>query len=237
MGYTDDDPGFICPWCKEEMDPQTAPKLELDGYYGVMWNWYNQRCPNCNCLFDVYWDQHNAWGGRIIDHDYYDILEEGDPEFDPDLRESMSRKTASMVTKKGSFRFPKADDGNNHPPANRTVLDAYDGAYYTIAGAGGDLGQWISGYQEMLDTERIGKVSRWVTFSGQEVNDTFILTGMNAFRPDLTFLAFPLDGLNVGRLAMFRLRMKDYWFNDLVDNSHPTMRSESPRARKTNKRK
>ena len=32
------------------------------------------------------------------------------------------------------------------------------------------------------------------------------------------FLAFPLDGLNVNKLAILKLQLGDRWFDDIVDN-------------------
>ena len=32
-------------------------------------------------------------------------------------------------------------------------------------------------------------------------------------------MAFPLDGLDVNKLAMFKLQMRDRWFDDIVDNN------------------
>lgn len=97
--------------------------------------------------------------------------------------------------------------------------DAYNGSYYTIVGAGGDLQEWKDGYQELLDKEGIGKISKWITFKGSDMNNKYGLTGQNAYNNDLTFLAFPLDGLDVGKLAIFKLRMQDRWFDDIVENN------------------
>jgi hypothetical protein len=38
------------------------------------------------------------------------------------------------------------------------------------------------------------------------------------FASDLTFMFFPLDGLNVGKLAMFKMQMQARWFDDVIDN-------------------
>ena len=94
-----------------------------------------------------------------------------------------------------------------------------DGSWYTITGAGGDLNEWKTGYQEMLDEEGIGKIKEWREFSGKEMNNEYHLTGRNAYPNNLHFLAFPLDGLEVGKLAMFKLRMQDRWFDDIVWNN------------------
>ena len=103
--------------------------------------------------------------------------------------------------------------------AIQTVKDAYAGWYYTILGAGGDMREWAEGYQKMLAEQDIGTVSAWVSFKGADVNKAFKLTGNDRFQDDLTILAFPLDGLDIGKLAMFKLRMGDRWFTDVIDNS------------------
>lgn len=95
----------------------------------------------------------------------------------------------------------------------------YDGSYYTITGCGGDLNEWINGYEEMLEKEEIGKPVEWVAFTGAEMNTEYGLTGDNAYPSDLHFLAFPLDGLHVPKLTLFKICMNDRWFDDIVDNN------------------
>ena len=105
-----------------------------------------------------------------------------------------------------------------------TLEKAYIGSYYTIIGTGGDLNEWKEGYQELLNKEDIGKVSEWVSFKGKDVNDYYKLE--NKFRDSLNFLAFPLDGLNISKLAIFRIKMQDRWFDDIIDNSRPNRETE-----------
>ena len=95
----------------------------------------------------------------------------------------------------------------------------YDEWYFTIEGAGGDLNDWVNGIQEMLNGEGIGTVKEFVTFKGKDMNDFYELTGINRYPNDLTFLAFPLDGLDTGKLAMFKLQFGARWFTDIVDNN------------------
>lgn len=96
---------------------------------------------------------------------------------------------------------------------------AYRGSYYTITGCGGDLEEWKSGYQDLLDKNDIGRIQEWIHFTGKDMNDYYGLTEDNAYPDDLNFLAFSLDGLNTGKLALFKLRMQDRWFDDIVDNN------------------
>ena len=110
------------------------------------------------------------------------------------------------------------------------LLDkAYNGSYYTITGAGGDLEEWKNGYQELLNKEGIGTIKEWITFTGSDMNTKYNLTGDNAYPNDLTFLAFPLDGLDIGKLAIFKIRMQDRWFDDIVDNNRRFQESYIPR--------
>lgn len=92
----------------------------------------------------------------------------------------------------------------------------YNGSYYTIIGCGGDLNEWKNGYQELLDKEGIGTIKEWHTFKGKDFNANF---NKKEFKQTVIFLSFPLDGLNIEKLAIFKLRMGDRWFDDIVNNA------------------
>lgn len=94
----------------------------------------------------------------------------------------------------------------------------YKGSAYTIAGCGGDLEEWVNGYNEWLEAESIGTPKEWFSFTGALVNQYAGDNVTDPFRDDITLLAFTLEGLNVGKLAMFRLAHEDRWFDDLVNN-------------------
>lgn len=100
---------------------------------------------------------------------------------------------------------------------------AYRGSYYTVLGAGGDLEEWFDGYEAMMTQQGIGTPGKWLITTGEEVNWFMYGQGEvsddDLFRDDLTILMFPLEGLNVGKLASFRLGMGDRWFDDVVDNA------------------
>lgn len=96
---------------------------------------------------------------------------------------------------------------------------AHKGSYYTILGCGGGLDEWTTGYTQFLEKAGIGTPKQFITFRGADMNMNYGLIGNNAYQDNLTCLMFPLDGLNAGRLAMFRLRMGDKWFDDIVDNN------------------
>lgn len=106
-------------------------------------------------------------------------------------------------------------------PDNRAEIfkEAYDGSYYTILGAGGEISEWIDGITLMLQEQEIGTPEKFITFTGDDMNEHYGLTGTNAYPDDFQCLAFSLDGLNTPKLAMFKLRMGDRWFDDIVDNN------------------
>ncbi len=100
-----------------------------------------------------------------------------------------------------------------------TFNAAYNGSYYTILGCAGDLGEWTAGYKELLETRGIGTPKEFITFKGADMNEFYGLTGSNAYNDELTCLMFPLNALDVAKLAIFKLRAGDRWFDDIVDNN------------------
>ena len=108
---------------------------------------------------------------------------------------------------------------------NSTELEeARKGSYYFIAGSGGDLHQWVDGYEKALAERQIGKPVAWYKASGASVSLHATRVKGGALRPadqfpeDLTCLLFPLDGLNVGALAVFKIMMADRWYDDVIAN-------------------
>lgn len=91
----------------------------------------------------------------------------------------------------------------------------YGGSAYTVIGVGGDINEWLDGYEKLLGKEGIGKPKQWYKFSGKLFNNHY---NTNFFEDKMVFLAFPLDGLHVGKLAMLKLQLGDRWFDDVVDN-------------------
>lgn len=51
------------------------------------------------------------------------------------------------------------------------------------------------------------------------MNEYYELTGDNAYQNDVTFLMFPLEGLDTARLAIFKFQAGDRWFDDIVDDN------------------
>ena len=131
----------------------------------------------------------------------------------------MSRRNNRRIMTTKNRMFLESQLRKINSNVDKELDDAYNGSYYTIVGAGGDLNEWVEGYEEMLNEQGIGTPEFWITFNGRDVNNKYDLSGDNRFNNSLTFLAFPLDGLNVGKLAMFKLRMGDRWFDDIIDNS------------------
>jgi len=101
---------------------------------------------------------------------------------------------------------------------------AYEGSYYFITGAGGDLSEWVSGYNGMLVEQEIGTPTEWLQTNGATVNNFANqkkggpIQYNDQFPGNLTCLLFPLTGLNGGRLAIFKLQMQDRWFDDVIQN-------------------
>jgi hypothetical protein len=101
---------------------------------------------------------------------------------------------------------------------------AYEGSYYTILGAGGEISEWTNGYEGLLKEAEIGQPVEWFRTTGESLNrfaeagGDYAIADRDQFDADLPVLLFPLDGLNVGRLAMFKLQYEDRWFDDIVQN-------------------
>lgn len=98
---------------------------------------------------------------------------------------------------------------------------AYDGSYYTISGAGGDLQEWITGIEDLLKEREIGKPKEWFQTTGDAIN-TYVLDrhpqNTDPYPAEITVLMFPLDGLDIGKLAVFKVGMQDRWFDDIITN-------------------
>lgn len=107
-----------------------------------------------------------------------------------------------------------------------TVADldqAYRGSWYFIAGCGEPLSEWTEGYEKFLQEFGVGKPASWHRVLGETINryaesTGYIILDQDYFKPDLTCLMFPLDGLNPGRLSIFKIRANDRWFDDVIQN-------------------
>lgn len=101
--------------------------------------------------------------------------------------------------------------------ADLTAAEA--GSFYTIVGTGGDPQEWVDGVEKLLAEKGIGKPVAWYQTTGLDINEhANPPQWQNAFQSDLSVLLFPLDGLAVGKLAMFKIAMQDRWFDDIVQN-------------------
>lgn len=107
----------------------------------------------------------------------------------------------------------------------RIFQTAYNGSYYTILGCAGELSEWTAGYRQLLESQGIGTPQVFFAFKGADMNEFYGLTGENAYRDELTCLMFPLDGLDVSKLAIFKLKAGDRWFDDIVDNNQRWQRA------------
>ena len=68
--------------------------------------------------------------------------------------------------------------------------EMYEGSYYTITGAGGDLNEWVKGYEDLLSEAEIGTPIEWYSFTGKQMNEHYSLSGSKAYPLDLNFLSF-----------------------------------------------
>lgn len=101
----------------------------------------------------------------------------------------------------------------------KDLTPAQDGSWYTIPGAGGNLEEWVTGYEEALKEAGIGTPVAWYRTTGKMVNQFAKPTqSFRKFPGKTTFLLFPLNGLDIGRLAIFKLEWRDSWFNDVVES-------------------
>lgn len=103
------------------------------------------------------------------------------------------------------------------------LKEAYDGSWYFIAGAGDPLEEWVTGYEELMEQKNIGKPTKWCKTNGAAINSfadsrTYFIQPNDRFRGDLTCLLFPLDGLDMAVLPIFKLGMQDRWFDDVIQN-------------------
>lgn len=98
----------------------------------------------------------------------------------------------------------------------------YNGSAFTFEGLGFDsFDELKDQINEILEQENIGRVKseNFFTYKGKDMNDYYLLTGSNRYPDDLTFVSFLNDGLDIGRLAMFKIRIGARWYDDIVSNN------------------
>ena len=97
------------------------------------------------------------------------------------------------------------------------LQEVYDGSCYTICGCGGNTTEWTEGISELMEKQGIGKPKTFYIFSGKLTNE-FAGPNGDPFKQEIIMLAFSHEGLNVGKLAAFKVGMGDRWFDDIIDN-------------------
>ncbi len=103
---------------------------------------------------------------------------------------------------------------------NELFKKLYNNSAFTFEGLGfDDFDELKDQINECLEEENIGTVKseNFFTYSGKDMNDYYHLTGTNRYPDNLTFVSFLLDGLDIGKLAMFKLRIGARWFDDITD--------------------
>jgi len=97
--------------------------------------------------------------------------------------------------------------------ANAQILNiARQEGWYVITGAGGDINDWIIGYNKLLAQFGVGQPMEWYHCNGALFDATFGLQGDDAYQPDISFLFFPLNGLDVEKLRAFQKENPDDGF-------------------------
>ena len=80
---------------------------------------------------------------------------------------------------------------------------AYLESWYTIMGcAEEDIEQYKDYYKAELLKKDVGEIKEWAIITGKEMNEYSNLTGENAYKDNLHCLAFSLNGLDIGKLAV-----------------------------------
>ena len=91
--------------------------------------------------------------------------------------------------------------------------------HYVVLGVD-DPSTWAHGYDVLLRDAEIGEPSCYFLTTGAEINHfAGVMYGSHRMLPPgLTVMMFPIEGLDVSRLATFRLRqgLRDKWFSDLI---------------------
>lgn len=87
---------------------------------------------------------------------------------------------------------------------------------YTILGCGGDLADWVTGYEDYLRGAGIATPTAWYSTTGAALNGLKQTELRDPLPNDLVVLLFPLTGLDIGKLAIFKLRMEDRWLDDTL---------------------
>lgn len=98
----------------------------------------------------------------------------------------------------------------------------YEDSAFTFEGLRVDDWQEVKNQiNELLSKEGIGKVpdENFFKYDGWDMNQKYQLTGSNRYSNDLTFVSFLLDGLDIGKLSMLKIRIGARWFDDIVDNN------------------
>ncbi len=60
------------------------------------------------------------------------------------------------------------------PLLSDKMLEAFENSYYFIAGTGGEIDEWINGYEDLMKKEDIGTPKVWYLTTGDVVNNFFI---------------------------------------------------------------
>ena len=83
-------------------------------------------------------------------------------------------------------RITKIDENNRE----EIFTEAYSRSYYTIAGCGGNIEEWIQEYTRLLEETGIGTPVCFITFKGLDMNMYYNLSGNKHIKMTLLLLCF-----------------------------------------------
>jgi len=110
---------------------------------------------------------------------------------------------------------------------NMTLERLENGSAFTVSGAGGNINDWAIGLKKMLKDKNIGHVDIFYTWTGKFMNETYKLSGKVAYPDNFVFIAFPIEGMDIGKLAIFKMEFGARWLDDIVDNNTRHMEEET----------
>lgn len=103
------------------------------------------------------------------------------------------------------------------------LVDAENGSWFTILGAGGDLSEWVTGITDAMAERDLGRPVRWYQTNGAVVNEYATqkkgpIVDDDRLPGGTVVLMFPLEGLPISRMAIFRIQYDARWFDDVISN-------------------
>ena len=103
---------------------------------------------------------------------------------------------------------------------NTDIFDElYKDSAFTIYGCSGNMYEWAVKLNHVFVQTDVGRVEKFYTFVGAQMNEKYQLQGKKKYKDDLNFLAFKRNNLNLKKLSKIKDKLGAKWFNDIVDNN------------------